>query len=314
MRAVVRVELLALVFALAFALACSGRAALAQDAPAVAAARAIVLVHPESVTVGDPVTIVARVTVLKGATVGFPVAVGVDANVEALDPRLVQVRAIATGNVFEATWRVIGWRPGVHALPLGEAVVTMGAQAVRLPLETRMLVVRSVLPVDTAKRVPRPARGLIAIGTPWYERWWLVAIALAAGFLAHRAWKRRRSAPAPAPEVEAMRSFDRLQLMGLAVAGEPAREVALAAGIVRAALEARWPDAGRGLTTAQVTVIAHGHIGPLAGDIAAVLADADLVKFARRPVSAEGAQAYTTRARRVLVELGARMPRAGKAA
>ena len=277
-------------------------------------ARADVFVRPDTATVGDPVTILARVVVPAGATVEFPVVVGIGADVDALDPRLVRSRAGGNETIAEATWRVVGWRPGTHALPLGEAVVTLGAQQWKVALETRQLVVRSVLPADTAKRAPRPARDLILLGAPWYDRWWLVAIAVVVVLFGRRAWTRRRSAQPPAPEVAAMASFDRLQAMGLAGAGEPAREVALAAEIVRAAIEGRWPDAGRGLTTGQVSAVAHRRIGPLAGDLAALLVDADLVKFARRPVTAEAALAFTVRARRVLSELGERLPRTGKAA
>ena len=75
---------------------------------------------------------------------------------------------------------------------------------------------------------------------------------------------------------------------------------------------ARWPDAGTGLTTAEVGEVAHRHIGPLADDVLALLAAADLVKFARRPVTAADAGVFTARARRVLGELAARLPRHGE--
>ena len=251
-------------------------------------------------------------TAPRGATIEFPVAVGTGDAVEALDPRLVQLRSGGNETVAEATWRVVGWRPGSQALPLGEAVVTLGASRWRVPLETRLVVVRSVLPADTAKRIPRPARGAIMLVTPWWERWWPVAIVLLLLVFARRAWTRRRVPQALAPEVEAARSLDRLDALALAGAGEPAREVALAAEIVRASLMARWPDAGTGLTTAEVGEVAHRHIGPLADDVLALLAAADLVKFARRPVTAADAGVFTARARRVLGELGARLPRHGE--
>ncbi|MBI2796443.1 MAG: hypothetical protein HYX65_07060 [Gemmatimonadetes bacterium] len=276
--------------------------------------RADVALGPDTATVGDPVTLVARVTAPAGATIEFPVAVATGDDVEALDPRLVEARTSGGATVAVATWRVVGWRPGSRALPLGEAVVTLGAQQWRLPLETRTVVVRSVLPADTARRVPRPARDALAVAGPWWERWWPVALALVALLLAVRAWKRRRRSAAIAPEAAAVLSLDRLDALALAAAGEPAREVALAAEIVRVSLMARWPEAVTGLTTAEVGEVAYRRIGPLAEDVLALLAEADLVKFARRPVTADESRAYAVRARRVLGELAARVPRAGRAA
>lgn len=278
---------------------------LAAHATPAQAPAAEVRVHPERATVGEPVTVTARVTAPRGAVIEFPAVVGGGESVEALDPRVVRQREGGTEVVAEATWRVVAWDTGSHPLPLGDATISVRGVLTRVPLPTMMLAVASVLPVDAAEREPRPARDIVEVAAPWWDAWmpWLVPL-LALG-LAAALWRRNRR-DRPAPEVGALdaeRAFARLNSGALAATGEPGREVAIATEIVRDFLAARFEGAGIALTTSEVLAALPLRSTPTRAMIAEVLTFADLVKYARRTVSPAEAVAFTRRAHAVVTQV-----------
>ncbi len=264
-----------------------------------------VRVRPERATVGEPVTVTARVSAPRGAVIEFPAVVSGGESVEALDPRVVQQREGGNEVVAEATWRVVAWDTGAHPLPLGDAIVTVGGASTHVPLPTRLLAVASVLPADSAEREPRPARDIIEMAPPWWDTWlpWLVPL-IALG-LAAALWRRnRRDRPAPvagAPDAE--RAFATLTGGALAATGEPGREVAIATEIVRDFLAGRFAGAGIALTTREVLAVLPLRSAATRTLITEVLTAADLVKYARHPVSRDEAQAFTRRAHAVIAQV-----------
>ena len=266
-----------------------------------------VTVRPERATIGDPVTVTARVSAPRGAVIEFPAVVGGGESVEALDPRVVHVRTGGNEVVAEATWRVVAWDTGAHPLPLGDATVTVDGAMVRVPLATLLLTVVSVLPADTAQRTPRAARDIVESPTPWWDAYlpWLVPLLLVAFAVAM--WRRNRrdrpAAPVGGPVAE--RAFTSLASGALANTGESGREVAIATEIVRDYLAARFDGAAISLTTAEVLAMLPLRSPEARQQLTDLLAFADLVKYARRGVSAPEAAAFTERARSVVMQLRA---------
>ncbi len=274
----------------------SGSASIA--APSAAASQATVTVRPDRATVGDPIVVTARVSAPPGAIIEFPSVVNAAEAIEALDPRVVHVRRGGSEVVAEATWRLVAWDTGAHALPIGDATVTLNGTLTRVPLSTMILTVTSVLPADSSKRLPRPARDIIAVEAPWWDTWspWLVPLLVLA--LVWAIWRRnRKERPAPpTARRDAERAFTRLEAGALGAAGEPAREVAIATEIIRDFLAARYPGADVALTTAELLPMVPLRAAADKATLAELLAFADLVKYARRHVNPREAEAFTARA------------------
>ena len=100
----------------------------------------------------------------------------------------------------------------------------------------------------------------------------------------------------------AEREFERVEALGLIDAGERGRYVALVVEILRDYLARREPDGASSLTSTELLhALRRSRRVPVA-KLAPILAEADLVKFARRPVSAERARAIGAEARAIVRE------------
>jgi hypothetical protein len=276
----------------------------AQPAPRV---RAGITVTPDTVTVGDPFVVQVRVAAPAGATVEFPTAPDSAGAVALLDPPRESAQQAPDGSVdVTATYRAAAWDVGALPLGLGDVVVRTGGVERRLPLGALRVTVRSVLPEDSTRRVPKPVRAPV----PDPGLWWL-PLALAAAlvlaliallvWLARRWWRRGRGAvPADVAYRAAVAAFERLDRLRLVEAGEGGRHVALATDILRDYLAARRPAADRSHTSGEL-------LGALARDpdvpldrLGALLATADLVKFAGVRVGADRATAGGSEARAIV--------------
>jgi hypothetical protein len=296
----------------------AARAASAQDS-----LRAGVSVSPDTVAVGDPFVIKVRVQAPAGTLVVFPAPPDTSGPVQARDPRRVDTVASAAGELdVVASYRVSAWDVG--SLPLGLADVTVRDAGVdrRVPLGTYRVFVRSVLPVDSALRTPKPARPPLPDAPSVLLRWWpwLVAAAIVVallGWLVSRWWARRRGRrDVDDPYGRAMRELDRLEALGLIDAGEHGRLVALAADVVRDYLAARLPEAARSLTSTEVRHALAGREEVPHERLAALLEFADLVKFAAARIGADAARPAFAEARGVVgdVEQGIKAREAREAA
>ena len=266
-------------------------------------------VLPETVTVGDPFIVRVRVRAPRGATITFPAGPDSGASVEATDPRVVREAADSSLVDQVAGYRLVAWDTGSVSTALADVAVG-GSVRQSISLADVRVYVRSVLPPDTALHVPKPARDILASEPPW---WRLLALAL--GLLALLMlllwwlWRRRRRRPAAGVRVDpfeaAVRELDRIEAMGLVEAGERSRFVALVVEVLRDYLAARVSGAQPSLTSTELlqALALSGEV-PVAR-LAPVLAESDLVKFARRPVTAQRARELAREVREIAGEVEA---------
>jgi hypothetical protein len=260
-------------------------------------------VEPDTVTVGDPFRLIVRVRAPLGASVEFPAGPDSGAAVEALDPRQEQQGPDSTSLELTAGWRLAAWDTGDQLLRLGDIVVRADGRERRIPLSALKVYVRSVLPADTALRIPKPQRALFEFGRPWWH--WLLAILAAIGIIGLLWWwwyrrRRRRKGEVEDPFAEAESEFERIERLGLVEAGERGRYVALTVEVLRTYLARRIPEAHQSLTTGELLISVRESPTVPVNRLALVLADADLVKFARRATTAERARELGTEARGIV--------------
>jgi hypothetical protein len=260
-------------------------------------------VVPESVTVGDPFRLTVRIRAPKGASVTFPAGPDSGATVEALDPKVERQGTDSASLDVTAAWRLAAWDTGDQPLRMKDIVVNIDGRERRVSLSALNIHVRSVLPADTTQRVPKPQRALFEFGLPWW--YWLLAALAAIGIigLLWWWWHRRRKRKAGAvedPFAEAELEFERVERLGLVEAGERGRHVALMVEVMRTYLARRIPEAHPSLTTSELLVAVRESKTVPVNRLALILADADLVKFARRATSAERAREMGAEARGIV--------------
>ena len=248
-----------------------------------------VVIQPESVTVGDPFRVVIRIRAPQGTVLDFPESPDTTTGVEPLD-RVVVTPGADSGVVEQtATYRLAAWDVGRLPIRFPDILVRSSAGDRRIAVGRDLFVeVVSVLPADTALRVPRPVRPVFQFGIPWW--YWLIVAAAAAilGALFWWWWRRRpRRAEAPGdPYEDAMRAFDRVDALGLVAAGEPGHHLALTADVVRTYLARSTVAARQSLTTSELAIALRGDATIPLPRLLRVLHDVDLVKFARFRVTA----------------------------
>lgn len=265
----------------------------------------------DTVTVGQPFRVVVRVHAPAGATIAFPSGPDSAAKVEALDPRTVRDNGDSTAVDQSATYRLAAWDVGAQSLRLGDAIVTLDGRERRVALGDLGVFVRSVLPRDSAQRVPKPPRPLIQLPKPWWI--WLVAALAALGLIGLLIWwwrrRRRREELVPArdPYEVAEERFERIERLALVDAGERGRHVALMVDVLRDYLASAIPEAKASLTTGELLGAVRDHPRVPTNRMAVVLAESDLIKFAARPVSAERARELGSEARSIAHEVHERI-------
>ena len=280
----------------------------AQPIPPATAVQMGFAIEPDTVTVGDPFRLTVRVHAPKGASIEFPAGPDSGAAVEALDPRQERQGPDTTALDVTATWRIAAWDTGNLPLRFGDIVVKLDSRERRIPLSALTVHVKSVLPADTAQRVPKPQRALFEFGRPWW--YWLLAALAAIGLIGLFWWwwhrrRKRGQGEVDDPFADAEGEFERVERLGLVEAGERGRYVALMVEILRTYLSRSIPDAHPSLTTNELLInVRDNRLVPVTR-LALVLADADLVKFARRATTAERARELGTEARGIVAAVHA---------
>jgi hypothetical protein len=267
------------------------------------AVKAGVTAAPDSVRIGDPFRVTVGIRAPRGATIEFPRMMDSSSAIQSLDPVVVRTSLDTTAMEQYADYRVAAWNIGSQPIQLPDVVVRYNGLQRRVPLSGTVFV-RSVLPADTALRVPKPPRALFEFN-PF--PWWLLAIIAAAiialGLLLWW-WIRRRRRPIPAvvidPFVRAESEFERIEALGLVDAGERGRYVTLMVEVLRDYLAARYAEATLSLTSTEL----HRAVRELPfvpqDRLMRLLTDADLIKFARRPVSSDRARELGREARAIV--------------
>ena len=280
----------------------------AQPVPPATAVQMGYAIEPDTVTVGDPFRLTVRVHAPKGASVDFPAGPDSGATVEALDPRQERQGPDTTALDVTATWRIAAWDTGNLPLRFGDIVVKLDNRERRIPLSALTVHVKSVLPADTAQRVPKPQRALFEFGRPWW--YWLLAALAAIGLIGLFWWwwhrrRKRGQGEVDDPFADAEGEFERVERLGLVEAGERGRYVALMVEILRTYLSRSIPDAHPSLTTNELLITVRDNRFVPVNRLALVLADADLVKFARRATTAERARELGTESRGIVAAVHA---------
>jgi hypothetical protein len=267
------------------------------------AVKAGVTLNPDSVRIGDPFRITIGVRAPAGSSIEFPRVLDSTATVQSLDPVTVRTSADTSAVEQYADYRVAAWDVGKQPIRLDDVLVKLNGATRRVPIAGYSVFVRSLLPKDSAQRVPKPPRPLFEPNPfPWWI-WVLIAAAIIGLILW---WMRRRRKKMPAiavivdPYERAEAEFQRIEALGLIDAGERGRYVALMIEVLRDYLSARYTEASLALTSTELER-AVGHVGHIPQDrLTRVLTDADLIKFARRPVSGERARELGREARAIV--------------
>lgn len=280
---------------------------LAALAPARVAAQVTARVTPDSVGVGQPITVELRVRVPAGAEVRFPALPDSNEVVEPLDPRAV--RDASTPSVLDRTavYRLIAWDTGQRVVRFGDITVIRDGAEVRYPVRLPALRIFSVLPADSALRVARPPRDLFVLGGGWWR--WIIAVAVVGslGWAAWRAWRRHRLARlAEGPDAAAIahEAFTHAARLGLLEAGEHGRFALTHIDVMRRYLSARFPQADASRTAREVADALHGAEFPILPErVADLLLRSEPIAFARAPVSAEEAKGIAVEARAIVADV-----------
>ena len=253
-----------------------------------------VSIEKDSVRIGDPFRIFINVRAPRGATIQFPETLDSTGTVQSIDPRAVFSQPDSTGFAQNAVYRVAAWDIGRQAIQLTDVVVKLGGQTRTIPIVGRAVFVVSVLPADSASRVPKPARGIFEDPfIPWW--FWALLAAIVASLIGLWWWWRRRQRGAGTVEIidpylRALRDFERIERVGLIDAGERTRYVALVVDVLREYIADRVHGAPLSMTSTELLAVTQQARTVPQDRLLRILNEADLIKFARRPVSADRAR------------------------
>jgi hypothetical protein len=275
-----------------------------------------VTITPDTVRVGDPFTVAIRVRAAPGATIEFPVSPDSGGPVEPLDPVQITTTADSVGVDQTATYRLAAWRVGTFHIPFADVLVRQETGNRRVEVSGIAIHVASVLPADSTGLEPKPQRAVFTFGLPWWIWALAAAVALAILSLIVWLWRRRRRGPVTLepPYVIAEREFDRIEALGLLTAGERSRHVALMVEVLRDYLAAVVTGASTAQTSNELAgAMRRAGIGAYAR-CAPLLSEVDLIKFAKRPVTAERAAALGREARAIAAAVQAATTGAEKTA
>lgn len=264
-------------------------------------------VVPETVTVGQPFAVRIRVRAPKFATIHFPAVPDTSDAIEAVDPRAMEDAGDAELIDRTAVYRLVAWDIGRRTPKFGSVTVGTGGAEQQYPVAIAPVVVMSLLPADTADRVPKEARDPLAPPGDWWK-YALLGTLLAAA-TAWYWWRRRRrralEAPRPAePFVEAASGFDALDALALPAAGEPGRHVIASVDVLRAYLARRFPDMRDSLTPQELEhALAKSDIPVLPRRLNTLLERESSLRFARAAVSADEAVALGNESRQIVRDI-----------
>jgi hypothetical protein len=257
----------------------------------------------DTVTVGEPFEIRVRMRAPVEADIRFPENPDTSGTVQGRDPRPIQVVDSIQSLDMIATYHVAAWDVGRQPVRLGDVVVEYQGQDRTVPLDAVEVFVRSVLPADSALRVPKPARPIFQT-RPF--PWWLIAALLAAIAVALLIWwwRKRKKQPKPVlivpPYVRAIRELTRIDAMGLVDAGERTRFAALVVEVLRDYLAARFPDASLALTSRELVSHLRRQPSVPLEHLTRELHEAVLAMFAAWALAEERARALSRDARAII--------------
>lgn len=282
----------------------SGLALLLQGAQPLRAPLVSARVTPEAPGIGEPIVVELRVRAPLGSEIRFPALPDSAEAVEPLDPRAMRDASTAAMVDRTAVYRMIAWDTGARVLRFEDIVVSANGADQRYRVNLPTLRVRSVLPSDSASRVPKEGRPPLEVASGWWRLWLALAVVLALAIWVWRAWRRRRGLGEPVgPDAGALArdAFDHAGQLGLIEAGEPGRHALTHVGVMRQYLARRFPQARASLTPREVAGALVGADFPVLPErVVDLLMRSEPIAFAAAPVSAEEARAIGTEARAIV--------------
>ncbi|HEX9085500.1 MAG TPA: hypothetical protein VF836_12250, partial [Gemmatimonadaceae bacterium] len=249
-------------------------------------------VNPDTVIIGQPFNLFIKVLAPKGVRFEFPP--GPDTTTSnGIRPIELRGEKVVTmlGDTAVALYHLVAWDIGTQPLRFPDVRVTFEGQERRPTLGGASVFVKSVLPADTSLRIPKPARPLIVLPVINWLLWLgllAAAIALVLLWWAWRRWRNRPKAPVD-PYAHAQQEFARIDARHLLEDGQRAEYFAAMVDVAREYLAARVPGVRRSDTTSEL-LRAMKPGGGVEMDLAGLLEQAVLVKFARADVSLEEAR------------------------
>jgi hypothetical protein len=268
------------------------------------AVKAGVTVSPDSVKIGDPFHVVVGIRAPKGAVIEFPRSLDSTGAIQSLDPVSVRTSPDSSASEQYGDYRVAAWDVDTQFVKIEDAIVRLDGAIRRVPLGGSKVYVMSVLPKDSAQRVPKPPRPLFELNVfPWWIWAAIAAAVLALVLLGWWLWRRRRRPTAEEiqdPYERAVAEFTRIDGLGLVEAGERGRYVALIVEVLRDYLAARYAQASLSLTSTELSRSVRELPDVPSDKLTRLLTEADLIKFARRPVSGDRAKEIGRDARAIV--------------
>lgn len=247
-----------------------------------------VSVQPETLTVGEPFTVRIRVRASKIAIIRFPAVPDSADAIEAVDPRSIEERGDASVIDRTAVYRLVAWDVGMHRPRFANVVVSQAGSEQAFATNVGTVLVRSLLPADSASRVPKPVREPLPTPSGLWRYLLLAALALL-GFLWY-GWRRfrRRTIVVPAgPDAftEAQARFAALEKLGLAASGEAGRDLIAHVDVLRCYFARRFPDALESLTSGELVAVLESQETPAFPQrVAALTARDAAVRFAHAAI------------------------------
>ncbi|MEO5579604.1 MAG: hypothetical protein ABIR58_03030 [Gemmatimonadaceae bacterium] len=273
-----------------------------------------VRISPDTVTVGQRFIVVIKVSAPAGALVDFPATTDSVAasptGVEVIGKPLIQVASGSARPYHTAAYRMTAWDTGPQPLLLGNVVVRINGQTGYVSLAGYRVNVRSVLPPDSALRVPKPPREKILIQPLSEIPWLLFFLALLLALIAYWLWQayRRRRDASLDPFAAAQAEFARIEAMNLVGSGDGDRHVTMMVDTMRAYLSARVSGIHLSHTSSEVLAAA-GSIQTVTPKLGELLWQADLVKFARHSLAADEALDAGSSSRSIVQSIEAELVR-----
>ncbi len=253
-----------------------------------------VRVTPEAPAIGDPITIELRVRAAVRSDVRFPVLPDTGTRLEPLDPRAMRDASTAEGIDRTAIYRLIAWDTGTMTPAFGDVIITRDGAVRRYPVVLAPMRIRSLLPADTTKRLPRPAADAIdAPSVRW--RLWIVLVVIAGfaylGWKRYRRWRDEKANAPPDAIGRARAGFAHVGALDLLSAGEPGRHALAHATVLRRYMAARWPVAGADLTAQELAQkLPRGDFPILPDRVVALAERCEAVAYARAPIASAEAE------------------------
>jgi hypothetical protein len=267
------------------------------------------VVTPDTVIVGQQFSFFIKVLAPKGVRFEFPA--GPDTTmqngvrpIELRGEKLVSM----LGDTAVALYHLVAWDIGIQPLRIPDIRVTYAGEERRPALGAASVFVKSVLPADSALRIPKPPRPPITLAVFNWWPWIALLAAVVAAILLWWAWRRYRNRPkAPIdPYVRAQREFERIEKLRLIEGGRGAMHLVLMSDAARQYLASRVPGVRASDTSTEIVRT----MTPLDGveaRLPQLLERADLVKFARGSVSEAEANEGGVAARAIVDSVEARL-------